>query len=328
MPSSSQQLTASQSGEMIPRTRREAQALTTPPTSQDPPASRRGTQPRSPRIDDNRRAFTATLRALDTVAASGGQVSIHVVDLDRGNVVVAGDDHRTLPIAGLGAIALLLEVAAQFQSGKLDRTEKVDRSEVNPQVISGVWNHLATKTFTIGDLAVLVAATGDAMATNALLQRVGLTSVRQILEALNLTHLAMLDGFRDERGPDDAPHVAVGATRETAMLFAALVNSRVIEPAVSAQVSEWLSLNQDLSLVGSAMGLDPYDHEADRHQILFINKTGRDDGVRAEAGVIAGPRAGVAYAITVCFDDLSIMHRVRVHEALHAFGVDLMEYVF
>ena len=50
--------------------------------------------------------------------------------------------------------------------------------------------------------------------------------------------------------------------------------------------------------------------------------------MRAEAGVLAGPRAGVAYALIVCFDDLSISHRLRAHEAFRTLGLDLMEYVF
>ena len=80
-----------------------------------------------------------------------------------------------------------------------------------------------------------------------------------------------------------------------------------MSPGVSAQVAEWLSLNHDLSLVASATGLDPFAHENDEHGLLFINKTGRDAGIRVEAGVLAGPRAGVSYALIVCFDDLSII---------------------
>ena len=111
-------------------------------------------------------------------------------------------------------------------------------------------------------------------------------------------------------------------------MFAALVNSQAVSPGVSAQVAEWLSLNHDLSLVASATGLDPFSHENDEHGLLFINKTGRDNGIRVEAGVLAGPRAGVSYALIVCFDDLSIMHRLRVHEAFRILGTELMEYVF
>lgn len=308
---------------MIPRTRREqAKAAEIEPTT------RRRSLLRSRRVDRSRRGFATTLRTLDELVASGAQVSLHVVDLDRGTTVVAGDDFISQPISGLGAVAVLLEVAARIDDGSLDANELIDRTTLAPVVTTGLWNRLAATNLTVADVAVLTASTGDPVAMNALLARVGIGAVRERLESLGLRQLAVLDGFRDERGPDDAPNLAIGSTRETAELFSALVNTRVIDPAVSAQVSEWLSFNQDLGLVASATGLDPFDHDNDKHGILFINKTGRADGVRAEAGVLAGPRAGVAYAMTVCFDDLSIAHRLRVHDAMRVFGVDLMEYIF
>lgn len=297
-------------------------------SSADAPPTRRGNRQRSHRVDPSRRGFPATLRALDALAASGAQVSLHVVDLDRGTTVVSGDDYVSQPIGGVGTVAVLLEVAAQIEEGTLDAGELIDRADVAPFALSGIWNHLAATNFTIADVAVLAASTGDPLATNALIQRVGIVAIQRRLASLKLSRLAILDGLRDLRGPDDAPHMAIGSTRETAALFSSLVNSRVIDPAVSAQVAEWLSLNQDLSLVASATGLDPFDHENDKHNILFINKTGRADGVRAEAGVLAGPRAGVAYAMTICFDDLSIGHRLHAHEAMRTFGLELMEYIF
>lgn len=111
-------------------------------------------------------------------------------------------------------------------------------------------------------------------------------------------------------------------------MFAGLANAQLVSPAVSAQVAEWLSLNHDLSLVGAATGLDPFSHDNDECGLLFLDKTGREPGVRAEAGVLAGPRAGAAYALIVCFDDLSIGHRLRAHDAFRVLGVELMEYVF
>jgi beta-lactamase class A len=255
-------------------------------------------------------------------------VSVRVDDLDRGTAVVSGDDFVTLPVAGLGVVPLLVEVAAQIEAGTLDALEIVDRGAIDRVEVGGMWQHLKAPALPIIDLAVLAAGGGDAAAANALIARVGLPAVRDRIEQLGLERTALLDRFRDTRGPDDAPHVALGATRELAHVFAALVNSTVVTPAVSAQVAEWLSLNHDLSLVASATGLDPFAHFNDEHGLLFINKTGRDAGVRAEAGVIAGPRAGLAYAIIVCFDDLSIMHRLRAHEAFRTLGVELMEYVF
>ena len=273
-----------------------------------------------------RRSFTATLRSLEGLVDSGAQVSVHVVDLDSHVHVLAGDDHVTMPVAGLGVVPLLIEVAAGFEDGTLDPFEIVERSTVDAVETSGLWRHLHAPALPLEDLAVLAATAGDPIAVNALLQKVGHDRVRERIESLGLRRTAVLDRFRDRRGPDDAPQVAVGSARELAGLFSALVNSQVVDAAVSAQVSEWLSLNQDLSLVAASTGLDPFSHDHDAHGLLFVNKTGRDRGVRAEAGVLAGPRAGVAYSLIVCFDDLSITHRLRAHDAFRGLGVELMEY--
>ncbi|MGK3951690.1 serine hydrolase [Microbacterium sp. I2] len=291
--------------------------------------SRRSTTRRLPRrAAAGRRSFTSTLKALDDLATSGAKISVRITDLDRGTSVLAGDDFVTLPVAGLGVVPLLIEVAAAFESGQLEPLEIIDRSQLDTVTVAGVWQHLKAPALPLSDLAVLTASTGDALAANALLARVGLPAVRARIEQLGLSRSALLDRFRDERGPDDAPHFALGSARELAEVFAALVNSQVVSPGVSAQVAEWLSLNHDLSLVASATGLDPFSHENDEHGLLFINKTGRDAGIRVEAGVLAGPRAGVSYALIVCFDDLSIYHRMRAHDAFRTLGVDLMEYVF
>src|SRR5690606_9171702 len=85
-----------------------------------------------------RRSFVATLRGLESLADAGAQVSVYVSDLDNGNQVLAGDDHVTLPIAGLGVVPLLVEVAAGFEAGALDPLEIVDRSSIDPVVSSGI----------------------------------------------------------------------------------------------------------------------------------------------------------------------------------------------
>jgi len=295
-------------------------------TATAPRRSQRGGRRTPRRAAVGRRSFASSLRALEELATSGAQVSVHVADLDTGRTVLSGDDHVPLPIAGLGFVPVLVETAAALESGALDPLRIVDRTADGFVSGSGLWRSLRAPALPLIDLAVLAAATGDPNAANALLDAVGHDQVRARMVSLGMPRSAVLDHFRDKRGPDDAPHVAVGTTGEFSRLFAALVNSTVVDAAVSVQVAEWLSLNHDLSLVGAATGLDPFAHEHDSHGLLFINKTGRDRGVRAEAGVLAGPRAGISYALTVCFDDLSISHRLRAHEAFRILGTDLMEY--
>ena len=49
--------------------------------------------------------------------------------------------------------------------------------------------------------------------------------------------------------------------------------------------------------------------------------------MRTEAGLLAGPRGDLAYAVTVQFVDSSLAVRRGVLEALRVLGLDLLEYV-
>jgi beta-lactamase class A len=272
------------------------------------------------------RSFRTTTTALEALSLAGAQVSVHVSDLDGAAVVLAGDDHLPLPVGGLGVVPLLVEVAARFEDGSLDRHALVERPQADRLAPAGVWRSMAAPALPLVDLALLAATCGDAAATNALLERAGHERVTRRMVELGMPRSALLDGFRVERGPDDAPHLALGTAREFAGLFAALAGGTVVSAAVSEQVVAWLSPVSDAGLVAATVGGDPFSHEPDGHGVVHFAKTGRERGARAEAGVVAGRRGAFAYALIVAFDDVSLLHRHRVHGAFHALGDDLLEY--
>lgn len=265
--------------------------------------------------------FAGTLAALEALTAAGARVALHVETLDRAAMLAREGDHEPMPVAGLGVVPLLVEAAVQFGAGELDPLEFVGRDE--PSGLPGLWRHLHVDRLPLGDLAALASA--DADAANALLARVGLERVTRRFPALGMPRSALLDRFRAYRGPDDAPHVAIGTAREFAGLFRALATGRAGHPGASAQVSEWLSLHRDLGLVGAATGVDPLSSD-DPHRLLLLNRTGRAQGVRAEAGALTGPSGGAAYALIVEFDDVGVLHRDRAHEAFRVLGRELMEH--
>ena len=272
------------------------------------------------------RTFRTTTGALEGLSLAGARVAVHVTDLDRGEVVLAGDDHLPLPVGGLGIVPLLVEAAARMEAGTLDPHRLVDRPQTKRPAPSGLWRAMAAPTLPVIDLAVLAGGAGDAAAANALLEVVGHDNVTRRIVELGMPRSALLDGFRSERGPDDAPHLALGTAREFAVLFAALAAGTAIDAEVSERVVTWLSPVTDVGLVGSAIGADPFSHEPDGHGVVHFAKTGRERGVRAEAGVLAGRRGAFAYALLVDFDDVSLIDRQRAHAAFHALGGDLLEY--
>lgn len=272
-------------------------------------------------------SFAGTFQALGELAYSGAQVSASVIDLDSDERILSIDDRIVLPTASVGKILLLIEVSARLSEHAVPALEVLDKTPKDAVGDSGLWRHLQARSLPLADVATLVGATSDNLATNVLLREVGLDAVRARTEGLGLLRTALLDLVRDTRGPDDAPQLSVGSTAELSWLFAALARGQVVDALTSSRVLGWLSLNTDLSMVASAFGVDPLSHRGVDHGLQLVNKTGTDAGVRSEVGILRGPRRGVAYAVSVQFSDRSIAARLRVLDALRAVGFELLEYV-
>ncbi len=271
--------------------------------------------------------FTSTFTALGLLGYEGAQVSASVVDLSTGLAVCSIDDRIVLPTASVGKVLLLIEISARLTAREFSGYGILDKSPHDTVSDSGLWQHLQAPSLPVSDLGALVGAISDNLATNVLLRQVGLDAVRARAESLGLSRTALLDLVRDVRGPDDAPQFSVGSVAELSWLFGALYRGQVVDAVTSRRVIGWLSLNNDLSMVASAFGLDPLSHRSVDHGIQLINKTGTDVGVRSEVGILQGPRAAVSYAVTVQFVDDSLAHRLRVLEAMRTVGLDLLEFV-
>lgn len=272
-------------------------------------------------------SFSSTFAALGRLAYEGAQVSASVVDLNSGRTLIAIDDRIVLPTASIGKILLLIEVSARLTSREFSGFGILDKTPRDAVGDSGIWQHLQAPSLPVADLATLVGATSDNLATNVLLRQVGLAAVRARTESLGLMRTALLDLVRDSRGPDDAPQLSVGSTAELSWLFGALARNEIVDSLTSQRVLGWLSLNSDLSMVASAFGLDPLSHRGADHNTLLVNKTGTDVGVRAEAGALRGANRAISYAVSIQFNDDGLPARLRVLEAMRTVGLDLLEYV-
>lgn len=206
-----------------------------------------------------------------------------------------------LRTASVGKVLLLIETARLITSGDLSPDEPLTRSLDLWVGDSGLWHTLSVETLPLVDVAALVGAVSDNLATNVLLRRVGLAEVAARATSLGLRATALHDQVRDVRGAEHPVTLSTGSASELSALMSRLAAGTAAGADADRLVRQWLSANVDQSMVGSALveqgGLDPIAHHASLHlPTEFWNKTGTDDGVRADVGAVTSDGRTVTWA--------------------------------
>lgn len=235
----------------------------------------------------------------------------------------------SLRTASVGKVLLLLETARGLTEGELAPDEVLTRTLEEWVADSGLWHTLSVESLPLGDVAALVGAVSDNLATNVLLRRIGLDQVARLATELGLRATALHDRVRDNRTSSHAATLSTGSAAELSELMARIATGTAVSPAADSLVRQWLSANVDQSMVGAVFveqaGLDPIAHhvllteavdrvpersaesaaegagartnQAASRQLLGVwNKTGTDSGVRADVGAVSRGGRTVTWA--------------------------------
>ncbi|MBB5130672.1 beta-lactamase class A [Thermocatellispora tengchongensis] len=209
---------------------------------------------------------------------------------------IAIHDDVELPLASTGKLLPLATAARMIASGELDPAAEVEVLEEDLCGGSGLLTALSGRRWTLTDLALLTASVSDNTATNALLRTLGLERVAEEAARLGFVRTRVLDRIREPRLPSDPPAFAVGTADELARFAARLDGA---EPWTRLLLG-WMAHNTDRSMVPAVLPHDPEDRElpeAPQHGRFWVaNKTGIDQGVRADVGVVVGARR-IGYAV-------------------------------
>lgn len=243
--------------------------------------------------------------------------------------------HLPLRTASVGKILLLLAVARSVVDGEMALDEPLKRTPGDWVQDSGLWHTLSSETLPLSDVAGLVGAVSDNLATNVLLRRIGLEAVASATASLGLMRTALHDKVRGERGPTDPPTLSVGTTLELSWLASRIMRGAAMGSDADRLVRQWLSASVDQSLVGAAfverLGLDPLaHHESLGGGLQYWNKTGTDAGVRADVGAAAVDGRRVAWAATANWDaeradDPALA--AQVLRGMHAVGRTIVQHL-
>lgn len=216
----------------------------------------------------------------------------------------AESEHDVLLTASVGKILLLAHTAELIRSGELDPCAPVTRAPEDFIRDSGLWHALDQDTFGVADVCRLIGATSDNLATNALLRTVGLDRVKECAARLDAAPMELLDKVRSHRDLRELPESAETLSKSSAHALWRM-QVAIHDGRVDPMVAQWLSLCTDLSMVASAFDLDPLAHNrlgGETFSWVLLNKTGTDDGVRADTGLVTHDGRTVAYAAIANWD--------------------------
>ncbi|MCV7332816.1 serine hydrolase [Mycobacterium cookii] len=219
-----------------------------------------------------------------------------------GDALAGRNADRSMEIASVGKLLILVEVARQCDAGMLSGGELLARDPTLLIADSGLWQHLRIDELSVHDLCILVASVSDNVATNVLVKRIGLQRVRELGASLGLADTAVLDYVRHHRGPGDPATFSTGSASELSSLMSRISAKELVSQAVSVTVGDWLATGVDLSMVASAFGLDPLSHATSSGDFFLRNKTGSDPGIRADVGTVGHNGFRFSYAVIANWD--------------------------
>ena len=213
---------------------------------------------------------------LKRLHAVPGHVAMYYQPLEGGCALMMNESMPMLA-ASVIKIPVMVEAFRQFESGKLspEETHKLVDAEKMPSC--GALNRMhAGLEVTMRDLVELMIILSDNTATNILIDRLGISHVNETMQGLGLKQTVLRRKLFDMEGKAKGLENTVGA-RDIGLLLEKMYRGELVSEAASAQMLEILK-SQKLN------GKMPfYLHE---HGIPIAHKTGEDDGITHDVGIV------------------------------------------
>ena len=233
--------------------------------------------------------------------------------------IASVNPNRVFQTASIGKVFLLIAAATAIVSGERSRLDPIQLQAADIVGDSGIWRFMTERTLSLESVCILIASVSDNCATNALLSEFKLPVVQDQSEELCMDNTRMLDRIRDVRTGADpiGPSQSKAGDLSQLMYQLGMDSDTVNKYSV---VSEWMSLNTDLSMVSSAFNLDPLAHNELTGGVRFFNKTGTDEGVRAEAGCYVKDQTVWTYSMIANWSDRDPDASMEVKNEMNDFG--------
>jgi beta-lactamase class A len=233
-------------------------------------------------------------RLVPLAQAHKGKVAIAVKHLSTGESYYLNAD-EAMPTASLIKLAVMIEVYQQAAEGKIKLSDSVTLREEDKVPGSGVLTHYFSPGLTcpLRDAVRLMIAVSDNTATNLVLDKIGIGSTAQRMEAWGFPntkiHAKSFRGSTTSVFPERTKRFGLGSTtaREMIEILSKLHAGQLVSPAACKEMLALLRQCEDNAKFPRFLP----------ESIKVAHKTGSLSNARTDAGILYLPSGPVAVCV-------------------------------
>lgn len=220
------------------------------------------------------------MKLMERIRSAPGNVAMYYRPLEGGCAQMYNADEPLLA-ASVIKLPIMVEAFRQFEAGLCAPEEKVVLREEDKLPSCGALNCLhAGLELTLMDLVRLMIVLSDNTATNLLIDRLGMANINATMVSMGMRQSVLRRKLFDSAGRAAGIENTVSA-REIGALLEGLYGGTLVSPEASAQMLEILR-NQKLN------GKLPFYLKP--RGVAVAHKTGEDDGITHDVGIIYTPQ--------------------------------------
>ncbi|MDR0615900.1 MAG: class A beta-lactamase-related serine hydrolase [Synergistaceae bacterium] len=249
------------------------------------------------------------------IMSFSGLMGLYADDL-KGRVVEMNADVEFETASTIKSF-VLAELFRQVHDGKKSLSDRLAFTEENFISGSGVLKSLETGTeLSVKNLATLMIIVSDNVATNILIDYLGLEQINRNIGRLGFERTKLFRKIADSGGEDGAwPPLGVTTPREYGRLFAMIAREELVSPEASrAMLDIYRKQHYNGTLTDS---LPPYyldeDNFGKEAPLYIASKSGSMDNCRNDGGIVGTPFG--SYVIAIFTKDFRDRQYHRGHES-------------
>lgn len=220
------------------------------------------------------------MKLMERIRSAPGHVALYYRPLEGGCAQMFNADEPMLA-ASVIKLPIMVEAFRQFEAGLCTPDEKYVLREQDKLPSCGALNCLhAGLELTLMDLVALMIVLSDNTATNVLIDRLGMENINATMADMGMRQSVLRRKLFDPAGRAAGIENTVSA-REIGALLEGLYAGELVSPEASAKMLELLR-NQKLN------GKLPFYLKP--RGIPVAQKTGEDDGITHDVGIVYAPQ--------------------------------------